>query len=218
MKAKRYVGILVVLTITTSAFAVAGIPGVYPSISQILFPSETSASATARAKTSEKTQPAVIAGETATAGGDDVPDKVVYFVLFSHLIKLKNEAEKMAARGENLNYRKLYEDQAALDTTQGDVLFQTAQECIDAIKPIDAEAKQIITKARGTGEMKSPAELPQPPRELNALQTRKDDVILRFRNVLQDRLGAEKYAEFDRFARKKIVPNVTRELNGGDVK
>ena len=140
----------------------------------------------------------------------------MYFILFNHLVGLKEQAEKAAARGESLNYFGMYEEQANIDSSQSQLLFQTAQDCMDAIKPINDEAKEIITKARANfpkGEVKSPEDLPPPPPELKELQQRKDDVVLRFRDMLKDGLGTQKFSEFNDFARQKIAPQVTTNLN-----
>jgi hypothetical protein len=222
MKTKRYLSILVVLTITTSALAVAGTQGAYPSISKYLFPSEASVQVQQGLVPSPE-KPVSPARPDISRSGDaksteEVPDTVIYFVLFKNLVGLKEQSEKFAARGESLDYLKIYRDDASLSNSESELLFQTGQDCIDALTPIDAEAKRVITAARGTGEIKNPADLPPPPKELIDLQRQKDEAILRFRDTLKSRLGDEKFAEFDRFARKKIAPNVTREINEKEVK
>jgi hypothetical protein len=145
-----------------------------------------------------------------------VPDKIVYFILFNHLVGLKQQAEKAQANGGvPLNYFELYKRQANLDDSQSQFLFQNAQDCLNAIKPIDEEAKAIIDKARANfpnGEVKSPEDLPQPPEELKELQQRKDEVILHHRDSLKNFLGEEKFAEFNSFARQKIVPQVDTNI------
>jgi hypothetical protein len=144
-----------------------------------------------------------------------VPDEVVYFILFNHLVGLKGEAEKMQARGETLDYHRMYQDQAALDISQSQQLFQIAQECLDAIKPIDKQARTVIEEARAAypnGEVSSMVDLPPPPADLERFQQEKDTVILTYRDSLQNYLGKKKFAEFDTFARARIVPNVEPNL------
>lgn len=154
-----------------------------------------------------KRQPVKNVRETAEAT-QNVPDEVVYFILFNHLVGLKNRAEQEAQLTDepSLNYYDLYEKQANLDASQSRFLFQTAQNCIDAIKPIDEQAKSIIDRAGG--QVKSPANIPFPPLELEYLQQQKDDVILNYKNQLGNGLGVEKFAEFNQFARQKIAPQV----------
>jgi hypothetical protein len=145
----------------------------------------------------------------------EVPDEIVYFILFNHLVGLKGEAEKMQARGETLDYHRMYQDQATLDLSQSQQLFQIAQECLDAIKPIDKQARAVIEEARAAypnGEVSAMVDLPPPPAELERFQQEKDAVILNYRDSLQNYLGKKKFQEFDAFARARIVPNVERNL------
>lgn len=143
----------------------------------------------------------------------NVPDKIVYFILFNHLVGLKNQAEQDQNGGEPaFDYYDLYEQQADLNESQSQFLFQTAQDCLNAIKPIDDEAKLIIAQARANfpnGEVPSPESLPPPPAGLGILQQQRDAVVLQYRDVLENVWGADKFAEFDQFARQKIAPQIT---------
>lgn len=59
---------------------------------------------------------------------------------------------------------------------------------MEAIAPIDQQAKDIITQVRRnfpTGKVSSPEDLPAPPKELESLQQQKDSVVLQFRAELQ---------------------------------
>ncbi len=135
--------------------------------------------------------------------------------MFHHLVGLKKEAEKAAAKGESLNYFKLYEDQAELKNSQSQLLFQTAQDCMDAVTLIDKEAKEIIDIARAkvpNGQAESKNDIPEAPVELIELQRRKDETVLRFRDVLKDGLGAETFNKFNSFAQRKIGPQITTNL------
>lgn len=83
---------------------------------------------------------------------------------------------------------------------------------MEAIAPIDQQAKDIITQVRRnfpTGKVSSPEDLPAPPKELESLQQQKDSVVLQFRAELQNRLGNEKFDQFDQFARQKVTPQIT---------
>jgi|GEM_PF-5959968 len=108
----------------------------------------------------------------------NVPDRIVYFILFNHLVGLKKQSETAEASGEvSLDYFSLYKRQASLDDSQSQFLFQNAQDCLDAIKPIDEQAKSVIDRARANfpnGEMKSPEiaqqkELPTTEKEIREI-------------------------------------------------
>ncbi len=152
----------------------------------------------------------------------EVSDEIVYFILFNHLVGLKQQAQQETTEGETpVNYIELYKEQAFLTDEQSQFLFQNAQDCIDAVKPIDTQAKDIITRARAdypNGELRSPDDVPVMPRELNDLQEQKNQTILNYRDVLKNFLGESKFAQFDEFARGKIVPQVTTNLVLKEVK
>ena len=145
-----------------------------------------------------------------------VPDEIVYFILFNHLVGLKAQAEKESLAGKKpINYLELYKQQANLDDYQSQFLFQTADDCINAIKPINEEAKRLIDEARANfpdGKLNSPEDLPPPPKELEDLQKQKNQTVLNYKGILENYLGAVKFAEFDQFARQKITPQVTTNL------
>ena len=215
MKHKPIFRIACLAIMAVGAISVAGqFRFAYPSISQILFSSEPTSQKAWLADGPDSKRPAIL--QKTEEQNEEVPDKIVFFILFNHLVGLKEQAEKAAEKGESLNYLGMYEEQANLNNAQSQFLFQTAQDCMDAIKPINDEAKEIITKAQANfpkGEVKSPEDLPPPPQELKELQQRKDDVVLRFRDVLKDGLGTQKFGEFNDFARQKIAPQVTTNLN-----
>lgn len=185
------------------------------SVSKVLFASEEkkdsqkTANPENKAKTVERPQ-------DVAAAKPDVPDRIVYFILFNHLVGIKKQAEQLTAEGKTaFDYYELYERQANLDQAQSRVLFDTAQECIDAVTPIDDEARLVISRARanfpqGAGE---PSANP-PPAELRQLQERKDAAVLLYRDSLRNALGDAKFADVDRLARQKAAPQVLKPSNG----
>ena len=149
----------------------------------------------------------------------DIPDDIIYFVLFKHLVGLKEEADKEASAGlAPVDYIGLYAIQADLTQSQSQILFQTAQKCMEAIDPIDLRAKAIIDNAREKfpkGEVQSPEDIPPPPAELAQLQAERGNTILHYRDALKESLGEAKFVEFDQFARQKIAPQITNLSDQG---
>ncbi len=146
--------------------------------------------------------------EKKSPDNENVPDRIIYFILFNHLVGLKQESEKELTEGKTpLDYYALYKKEANLDDAQNQFLFQTAQDCLNAIKPIDEKARKIINASQA--EIKSPEDLPPPPKELSELQQQKDETILRYRDVLKTFLSDEKFVEFNQLMRNKIAPQVT---------
>ncbi|MEZ5428181.1 MAG: hypothetical protein R2747_18065 [Pyrinomonadaceae bacterium] len=221
MKTKKLLGLGIILTITSSAIAFSGeMPFFYRPLSQLLFDSGKEVNKPILDKISEVSPPEHIVppvnfenrGPVQNSGEEkrEVPDHVVYFILFHHLVGLKKEAEKVAATGQTLDYFGMYEEQAALDNTQSRFLFDTAQNCIDAVKLIDNKARDIIVKEREKfKQIKSQDDpIPQPPAELKELQREKNETVLRYRDEFKSFLGADKFSEFNDFARQKITPQV----------
>jgi hypothetical protein len=144
----------------------------------------------------------------------NVPDNIIYLILFNHLVGLKDQADQLQKKGEtSFDYHEMYRIKANLTEAESVFLFQTAQDCMDAIKPIDEEAKRIILEARAAasndGEIESLERLPPPPAILTDLQQQHDATILQHKDALQNTWGVEKFSEFDRFVRQKIAPEVT---------
>lgn len=152
-----------------------------------------------------------------------VPDNIVYFILFNHLVGLKKQVDEQAQLTDDtpLDYYDLYKRQANLNDFQSQSLFQTAQNCVNAVKPIDEQAKSIIDQERAAipGGIIEPMSadpraagaeqtVPPAPWELIELQQQKDDTVLYYRDQLRSNLGEGKFAEFNQFAREKIAPQV----------
>lgn len=221
MKTKKFLAVLIVLTITTSALALTtgNIPIIYPIQNLFVsekgieqpFPKTDSQAKAPIVETIRAGQNVLAVEQTAEQDNKEVPDEVVYFILFHHLVGLKKESEKVAARGKTLDYYKMYEEQAALSDTQSLVLFETAQKCMDAVEVIDNKAKEIIVRERVKfKEIKSQNDkIPLPPIQLTELQKQKDKTVLRYRDEFKSFLGADKFVEFNEFARQKITPQVT---------
>lgn len=152
---------------------------------------------------------------------ESVPDHIIYFVLFNHLVGLQEQAQRVAADGGSLDYYKLYEEQARLDGNQSRLLFETANDCIVAVRQVDERAKSVIAAARSAfknGKVSSPNDIPPPPLELQNLQQERNQTIIQFRDRLNNSFGSEKFNEFDTFARAKIIPNLELNITTKEVK
>jgi hypothetical protein len=146
--------------------------------------------------------------EKKSPDNENVPDRIIYFILFNHLVGLKQVSEKELADGKTLlDYYALYKHEGNLDDAQSQFLFQTAQDCMNAIKPIDEKARVIIDNA--PAELKSPEDRQPLPIELLELQKQKDETILHYKDVLKSFLSDGKFVEFDQLIRNKIAPQVT---------
>jgi hypothetical protein len=143
-------------------------------------------------------------------------DKTIYYILFHHLEVIKAEAAKAVLEGKTpIDNHALYKSQAKLDDVQTQFLFQTAESCMLEIKPINDEITAVVKKSRDkypNGELKEGDDIPLPPEELQTLWKQKDEVVLKYKDILQNTFGEEKFAEFNKFATDKIAPNIEHNI------
>jgi hypothetical protein len=143
-------------------------------------------------------------------------DKTIYYILFHHLEVIKNEAEKATLAGETpIDNHAIYKSQAKLDDVQTQFLFQTAESCMLEIKPINEKINLIIKESRekySNTQLKQGDNIPLPPEELQELWTQKDETVLKYKGILQNTFGEEKFTEFNKFATDKIAPNIERNI------
>jgi hypothetical protein len=147
---------------------------------------------------------------------DTNDDETIYFILFHHLVVLREEADKASVAGElPFDFKESYKLQANFNDYQTQFLFQTAENCFNEIKPIKVEISRIVKDFRNLfpkGEVKSIEDIPTPSKELELLWKQKDEIVLKYRDILQTRLGEQKFAEFDEFVTDKIAPNVKTDI------
>jgi hypothetical protein len=121
---------------------------------------------------------------------ENIPDEIFYGETFLLLAKLKNISD--------------YKTAADLNDVDAGALLTLAEQCEKDIQDLDAQAQKLIVALHDNSNGKPAQENPRPPRELIDLQVRRDETILKYRSLVQQRLGE---AQFQRFndAAKKIV-------------
>lgn len=149
----------------------------------------------------------------ANTGSDE---KAIYFILFHHLAVIKEKNGKESGQGElPVDYLELYKSNASLSDFQTRFLFQTAEECMNEIKPLEAEMNAIVKNSRNkypNREVAYGEDIPQPPKELKELWEQKDKIVLKYKENLENMFGEEKFADFNDFATKKIAPNINYDI------
>lgn len=155
-----------------------------------------------------------------------MPDEVMYFVLFHEIKALKERDAEFHAKGENTNFRETYykstlglspDKFAKIDSVYADYFTRLA--------PVDARAKKIIDEYRAKypkGELKSVEaktirdpgfEKPGPvPPELNDLQKTRDQLGLDARDKLRQALGQDDFAQLEKNMRDHAA-KVLRPVN-----
>jgi len=120
----------------------------------------------------------------------DVPEQVFYGEVLTILARLQNVGD--------------YQAQAQLTDAQADFLRVTAEQCADRIAKQDAIAQTRITALQQSLRSKPSRSVPATPAEISELQTQRDTIILKCRDVIRARFGEEKFAQF-RSAAKSMV-------------
>ena len=146
-----------------------------------------------------------------------IPDYVLYDSLFRMDISFRGKALGQQLAGQNVtSLRHFFKDEAKLSDEQDRILEQTAIDFIQAVEPIDAQARQILAKVRGQfpdGVIPIGQQLPPPAAELTDLQSKRNEIALSYRDKLSDSLGKEVFGEFDEYIHKSFISNF--QFNGG---
>lgn len=160
-------------------------------------------------------------GKTAArpvSGAPSLPDEVVYWHLFRHVVALAKHADVLEKRGEDATkLRSLYKTLAQLSEAQARVLDDTATECTAQVAAQDRRAQEVIRAARakpGEGSRWRGGTPPPPPAELAALQEERNAIILRAREKLQRELGEPEFQRFHAFVQEHVGRQI-RSLAAG---
>jgi hypothetical protein len=147
---------------------------------------------------------------------DTNDDETIYFILFHHLVLVKENVSNDLLEGKTpFDYLESYKSQAKLDDNQTQFLFQAAEDWNNEFKPIDDEINSVVKNTRSQYKdikIKLTTDIPAPPEELTALWKQKDELVLKYRDILRNTYGEEKFAEFNQFAIDKIAPNIERNI------
>lgn len=140
-----------------------------------------------------------------------ISSSILYDQLFRLVVKFQAKAEIQKLTGENVTALKDYfKDSAKLSDSQNQILLQTASEYIQAVEPIDAQAREIISQFRQQfqdGWINEGQQAPPPPAELETLQEQRNALALTYRDNLKNLLGEKAFEEFDEFIQDGFAQN-----------
>lgn len=140
-----------------------------------------------------------------------IPSSILYDQLFRLVVKFQAKAEIQKLTGENVTSLKDYfKDSAKLSDSQNQSLLQTASEYTQAVEPIDAQAREIISQFRKQfqdGWINEGQQAPSPPTELETLQEQRNSLALTYRDNLKNLLGEKAFEEFDEFIQDGFAQN-----------
>ena len=138
---------------------------------------------------------------------EQVPEHVVYGMLFREVNEFGKKAKEKENRGENASdLRNFHRNKADLDERQTKALEKIAADCQSEVDVLDRKARKIILDARALhpgGLLAKGETLPPPPAELKNLGEQRVKTILKARDFLRASLGEGEFQRFDKLSKKE---------------
>jgi hypothetical protein len=142
----------------------------------------------------------------------NVPQHVVYGLLFREVAAFKKKADQMRDRGQDGSaLRDFHKQRAKLSDQEAQVLDRVADDCMHALLPLDKQAQALIKadRARHPGGLLQQGEaLPLPPAKLKALEQQRRETILNGRDQLRAAMGEAEFQRFDQFVHQDITDRI----------
>ena len=152
------------------------------------------------------------ASATGAAAKKNIPQRVVYGLVFRHIVSLDSRADLADKSGrDGSQLRNFYQRRAGLTPAQGALLRTTAHDAIAALQTVDQQVGDVIARFRAQSSRvrAAGAPVPRPTAELKTLQDAKDNAILGRLSALQVGLGASAFQRLDAYVQSAITPHVT---------
>jgi MFS superfamily sulfate permease-like transporter len=143
----------------------------------------------------------------------DIPDEVVYRHLFRVVNDFKKQADDLERDGKDAtSFRTHFKHRANLTDLEAEALNEVASQCAAEMRAVEARVKLLIATARAQfpdGHLPFGQKPPAPPEELKQLSAERDSIVLRARDNLRMRFGAD---EFTRFHTQYVKGQVAQNL------
>lgn len=152
--------------------------------------------------------------KSAQTTSKEIPDNVLWYIVFSMNENLEKEAEKLNREGKDGTlFSAYFRRQGKLSAENEKVLKDKSNDFEKEIKPFIQEAKKIIDEARkkskgGTGTTDSP------PPALEELQKQRDEITLRYRDSFKQAVGESAFNEFSGFLTQDFTRGATQTGSG----
>jgi hypothetical protein len=132
------------------------------------------------------------------------PTHVTYDLLFKQVIDINQKAAEEKASGQSnsafQSLRQSFKRRLNLTDEQDMILDEIANECASEAGVIDRQAQEAIQAywAKYPPDASYTKEnLPKHPKELGELQDKHDEIILKYRDLLRQRLGDKEFEKFE---------------------
>lgn len=174
------------------------------------------------------TEPQDQSSHLAQTQAQDVPKHVVYGILFREMAAFRKKAEELKAQGKDSRLLENYHAKRAnLNEAQTTALENIAQESQSEVEEIEQEANRIIEKGRALhpdGKLQPGETLPKPPKQLQALEQRRQAALTKAREKVRAAMGDSEFQRFEEFQERDIAerakpvkrpPHSIKPLNTG---
>lgn len=133
----------------------------------------------------------------------EVPQTVLWHMIFSLSRMTERQAEKMNEQGRNGAAWSRYFVKRGVLTSDAEKIFkETAEAYLRELEPIDRRAKEVTAAMHAQypkGLIKDTKDMPMPPAELGDLQKQKDALALRYRDLFKNAVSQEAFSKFSDF-------------------
>lgn len=121
-----------------------------------------------------------------------IPDNVLWRVVFGFTTEITKKGNELSQRGENGGlYSDYFVRQGPLSSESDQQLKSVTAQYAQEVTPIDERLRQLIATAKASSGERST--------ELKELQTQKNEIALRYRDVLKATLGPDIFERFSSF-------------------
>lgn len=149
----------------------------------------------------------------------DVPETVLWSVIFSLPPRLDAQAEKARSAGDDASlWSDYFVRQAKISPVSSHVLREASARFVEQVAPIDQQADLIILQIREKNPwppLNPDSSIPvgaAVPHELKPLQAQRDAVALRLRDSFRESIGEKEFAKFSEFINEFAKGFVRYEL------
>lgn len=153
-----------------------------------------------------------IAASQEVVSGQEVPQTILWQMVFSLPQRLDRAAGKLSAQGKDAAIWNNYLTRQAKLSVQNELILKaTAARYFAEIAPIDQKAREITQQTRAKypdGKIEKD-NFPLPPVELGVLQKQKDDITLLYRDSFRTAVGEESFNQFNDFLTQEFSKGIS---------
>lgn len=144
----------------------------------------------------------------------EVPEYILYDQMFRLIVKFRKKAEEQEGKGEQaLWFRDYFQKEANLSDGQTVILQDSALKFVAEVEVVDMQARVIVENIRAKipkGQPITDKKVLEPPVELKALQKKREELALHYRDQLREQLGGEQFQNIENYVHQEL----TRSISG----